>query len=336
MAVVAHLTKSMNRLLIIIFFAFNFSFGQTIQHEPRKLFVATLNVPQNTRNSNDSFTEFALKNNLKQLLCFRDGQISSDINFDKNGNVITIIENDNTIINKSEYQYDGKGRVIKTSHYSPNGNFKYGYEYEYLEDTKLTYENPGRILKNKDVFLKDKNQKISIDYGADKEIVSKEIEIFNANGELKQKQEFSNGRLNLEFIYYSKDGEKYEDKIFYPENREKITETIKILDNDVIDKNGNTIINYSGDFKVSEHKYNSANRLISSDYYSIKNGLWKKENYEYRNDTILINKSQDYILTGKNKSYEFIYNNVGFLEKVIKIYGTEKEIFEYKYQLNEK
>ncbi|AEH01616.1 hypothetical protein [Lacinutrix sp. 5H-3-7-4] len=326
----------MNRLLIIIFFAFNFSFGQTIQHEPRKLFVATLNVPQNTRNSNDAFTEFALKNNLKQLLCFRDGQISSDINFDKNGNVITIIENDNTIINKSEYQYDGKGRVIKTSHYSPNGNFKYGYEYEYLKDTKLTYENPGRILKNKDIFIKDKNQKISIDYGTDKEIVSKKIEIFNANGELKQKQEFSNGRLNREFIYYSKDGEKYEDKIFYPENREKIIETNKILDNDVIDKNGNTIINYSGDFKVSENKYNSANRLISSDFYSIKNGLWKKENYEYRNDTILINKSQDYILTGKNKSYQFIYNNVGFLEKVIKIDGTEKEIFEYKYQLNEK
>ncbi|WP_299782902.1 hypothetical protein [uncultured Formosa sp.] len=326
----------MNRLLIIIFFASNFSFGQSIQHEPRKLFVATLNVPQNTRNSNDAFTKFALENSLKQLLCFRDGQISSDISFDKNGKVITKIENDNTIINKSEYQYDEKGRVIKTSHYSPNGDFKYGYEYEYLEDTKLTFENPGRILKNKDIFIKDKNQKISIDYGNDKEIVSKEIEIFNTNGELKQKQEFSNDRLNREFIYYLKDGEKYEDKIFYPENREKIVETKKILDKDVIDKNGNTIINYSGDFKVSENKYNSANRLISSDFYSIKNGLWKKENYEYRNDTILINKSQNYILTGKNKSYQFIYNNVGFLEKVIKIDGTEKETFEYKYQLNEK
>ncbi|WP_242206730.1 hypothetical protein [Aestuariivivens insulae] len=326
----------MNRLLIVIFFAFNFSFGQTIQHEPRKLFVATLNVPQNKRNSNDAFTEFALENNLKQLLCFRDGQISSDINFDKNGNVITIIENDNTIINKSDYEYDEKGRVIKTSHYSPNGDFKYGYEYEYLEDTKLTYENPGRILKNKDVFIKDKNQKISIDYGTDKEIVSKEIEIFNVNGELKQKQEFSKDRLNREFIYYSKDGEKYEDEVFYPENGEKIIETIKILDNDVIDNNGNTITNYSGDFKVSEHSYNSANQLISSDFYSTKNGHWKNETYEYKNDTILRNKSENYILKGKIKSYQFIYNNVGFLEKVIKIDGTEKEIFEYKYQLNEK
>ena len=151
----------MNRLLIIIFFAFNFSFGQTIQHEPRKLFVATLNVPQNTRNMNIAFTDFVQNNNLKRLLCFRDGQISSDITFDKNGNVIIKIENDNTIINKGEYQYDEKGRVIKTSHYSPNGDFDYGFEYEYLKDTKLTYENPERILKNKDVFLKDKNQKIS-------------------------------------------------------------------------------------------------------------------------------------------------------------------------------
>ncbi|WP_375323424.1 hypothetical protein [Flagellimonas sp. GZD32] len=326
----------MNRLIIIIFFAFNFSFGQSIQHEPRKLFVATLNVPQNTRNSNDAFTKFALENSLKQLLCFRDEQISSDISFDKNGKVITKIENDNTIINKSEYQYDEKGRVIKTSHYSPNGDLKYGYEYEYLEDTKLTFENPGRILKNKDIFIKDKNQKISIDYGNDKEIVSKEIEIFNTNGELKHKQEFSNDRLNREFIYYLKDGEKYEDKIFYPENREKIVETKKILDKDVIDKNGNIIINYSGDFKVSEHKYNSANRLISSDFYSTKNGLWKNETYEYKNDTILVNKSENYILKGKIKSFQFIYNNVGFLEKVIKIDATEIEIFEYKYQLNEK
>jgi len=326
----------MNRLLIIIFFAFNFSFGQLIQHEPRKLFVATLNVPQNTRNSNDAFTKFALENNLKQVLCFRDGQISSDINFDKNGKVITIIENDNTIINKSEYQYDEKGRLIKTSHYSPNGDFKYGYEYVYLEDTKLTYENPGRVLKNKDIFTKDKDQKISIDYGTDKEIVSKEIEIFNANGELKQKQEFSNDRLNREFIYYSKDGEKYEDKIFYPENREKIVETKKILVNDVIDKNGNIIINYSGDFKVSEHKYNSANLLISSDFYSTENGHWKNETYKFKNDTILINKSENYILKDENKSYRFIYNNIGFLEKVIKIDGTEEQIFEYKYQLNAK
>lgn len=326
----------MNKLLIIIFFVFNFSFGQTIQHEPRKLFVATLNVPQNLRNSNDAFTEFVLKNNIKQLLCYRDGQISSNIYFDKNGNVITKIENDNTIINKSKYQYDEKGRVIKTSHFSPNEEFKYGYEYEYLENTKLTFKNPGEILKSKDVFLKDKNQKISIDYGNNQEIISKEIKIFNENGELKQKQEFSNNRLHRESIYYSKNGEKYKDEIFYPENGEKIVETIKVSDSDVIDNNGNIIINYYGDFKVSEHKYNSANRLISSDFYSIKNGLWKKENYEYKNDTILIKKSQDYLLTDKIKTYQFIYNDIGLLEKVIKIDGTEKQIFEYKYQLIEK
>lgn len=326
----------MNRLLIIIFFAFNISFGQTIQHEPRKLLVETLNVPQNRRNMNIAFTDFAQKHNIKRILCFRNGQISSDINFDKKGNVITKIENDNTVVNKSEYEYDEKGRVVKTSHYSPNGNFKYGYEYEYLEDTKLTYENPGRILKSKEIFIKDKNQKISLDYGTDKEIVSKEIEIFNENGKLSQKQEFYNDRLNREFIYYSKNGEKYKDEIFYPENREKTVETKKILDNDVIDKNGNTIINYFGDFKVSEHKYNSANRLISSDFYSTKNGHWRNETYEYKTDTILLLKTENYILKDKIKTYQFIYNNVGFIEKVIKIDGTEKEIFEYKYELNEK
>lgn len=323
-------------MLIILFLAFNFSFGQSIQHEPRKLFVETLNVPQNIRNSNDAFTEFALKNNLKQLLCFRDGQISSDISFDNNGNVITKIENDNKIINKSEYQYDEKRRVIKTSHYSLNGDFKYGYEYEYLEDAKLTYKNPGRILKNKDVFIKDKNQKISIDYGSNQKIVSKKIEIFNANGELKQKQEYFKDRLNREFIYYLKNGEKYEDEIFYPESGEKIIETKKISDKDILDKNGNKITNYFGDFKVSEHKYNSANLLISSDFYSKKDGYWKKEAYEYKNDTILIKKSQNYILTDGKKSYQFIYNDVRFLEKVIKIDGTEEQVFEYEYKRNEK
>lgn len=325
----------MNRLIFIIFFAFNSSFGQTIQYEAKKLFIATLNVPQNSRNSNEAFTDFVLKNNLNRLVCYKDGKVSSDITFDNKGNVITKIENDNTIINKSEYQYDEKGRVIKTSHYSPNGDFKYGYEYEYLEDTKLTYENPGRILKNKYIFI-NKNQRISIDYGINQEIVSKKIEKINSNGELKQKQEFVNGRLNREFIYYSKDGEKYEDEIFYTENNEEIIKTKKVTDNNFVDNNGNTIINYYGDFKVSEHQYNSANRLVSSNFYSTKNGLWKKETYEYKNDTILKNKSQNYILTGINKSYEFIYNNVGFLEKVIKIDGTEKQIFEYKYQLHEK
>ena len=205
-----------------------------------------------------------------------------------------------------------------------------------MEDTKLTYENPGRILKSKEIFIKDKNQKISFDYGTDKEIVFKEIETFNVNAELKQKQEFSNDRLNREFIYYSKDGEKYEDEVFYPENRDKIVKTKKILDNDLIDKNGNTIIDYYGDFKVSEHKYNSANRLISSDFYSTKNGHWRNETYEYKNDTILTSKAENYILEGKNKSYQFIYNDIGFLEKIIKIYGTEKQVFEYKYQPNEK
>jgi hypothetical protein len=68
----------------------------------------------------------------------------------------------------------------------------------------------------------------------------------------------------------------------------------------------------------------------------MKNGHWKNETYEYKNDTILISKTENYILKGKNKSYQFIYNNVGFLEKVIKIDGTEKQVFEYKYQLNEK
>ena len=324
----------MHRLLIIIFFAINFSFGQSIQHEPRKLFVETLNVPQNIRNMNIAFTDFAQNNNLKQLICLRDGQISSDIEFDKNGNVIAKIENDNTIVNKSEYQYDEKGRVIKTSHYSPNGIFKYGYEYEYLEDTKLTFENPGRILKTKEAVIKDKNEKISIEYGTNNEIISKKIEIFE-NGELKHKQEFSNDRLNREFIYYSKDGEKYEDKIYYPENRDKVVETKKILDNDVFDKNGNTLINYSSDFKVSEHQYNYANRLISSDFYSMKNGYWKNETYKYKNDTILTNKTENYILKGKTKSYQFIYDNVGILEKVIKMDGDENHIFEYKYQLYE-
>ncbi len=296
----------------------------------------TLNVPQNIRNSNGVLSKFALKNNLKQLLCIRNGHISSEINFDKNGNVITKIENDNKVINKSEFKYDKEGRVIKTSHYSPNGDFKYGYEYEYLENTKLTYENPGRILKNKVVFIKEKNQNVSIDYGTNQQITSKKIEIFTANEELKQKQEYSNDRLNREFIYYTKDGEKYKDEIFYPESGEKIIETKKISDNDVFDKNSNAITNYYGDFKVSEHKYNSANRLILSDYYSTKNGHWKKEIYEYKNDTILIKKSQNYMLTGKNKIYQFNYNNVGFLEKVNKIDGTEEETFEYKYQLNEK
>lgn len=313
----------------------NSLFSQKIQHEPRKLFVETLNVPNNTRNMNKAFREFVKKNNIKRLYCFRDGKISSDITFDKNGNVIIKIENDNKIITKSVINYDEKNRVIKKSNYNFKGEYEYGYEYEFLGDTILTFRNPDRILKSKDYFIKDKNQKISIDYGNDQEIISKEIKIFDDNGDLKHKKIFSNNILSREFIYYLKDGERFEDEIFYPENGDKIVNTIKINNNDIFDKNGNKIINYSVDFKVSEHKYNSENRIISSDYYSKYNGLWKKEKYNYKNDTILIKKSQDYILADKSKTYKFIYNEFGLLEKVFKIVDNKEQIFEYKYQLHD-
>ena len=325
----------MNKVLIILFFAFNYTFGQSYQHEPRKLFVITLNVPQNTRNTNDAYTEFALKNNLKQLLCLRDGQISSEINFDKKGYVISKIENDNTIVNKSEFQYDNNGRIIKISYYSPNGDFKYGYEYDYQKDTKLTYENPGKTLKTKVKFNENKSQKTSTDFGPNQEIVSRKIEIFDENRELKLKQEFSKNKLNREFVYYSKDGEKFEDEILYLENGKKIIETTKMKDYDVRDVYGNTITNYFGDFKVSEHKFNKANRLISSDFYSKKKGHWKTEINEYNNETILILNTQNYPLTNQIKSYQFIYDSNGYLKQVIKTKDSEKHIFEYKYKFYE-
>lgn len=290
----------------------------------------SLNVPDNIRIMNEAFKEFADNNNLKRLIFLRGESVSSDISFDSNGNVITRIENENDVVNKSLFEYDNKGRVSKISHYSPDGNFRYGYEFEYLENGKITFKNPGRVLDEKEQNFPIENKRIRIDYGLDEEITSRTVEFFDENKDLKQKQQYYQGKLNREFIYLSNGGEKYEVEINYLEDGKKLVDTTGISTNNIIDGNDNILMRYSGDFMVSEHKYNEYNRLLSSVFYSRNNGAWKKENYKYRNDTILIEKSENNLLTGEKIIYKFVYNKEGLLEQILKTDGTE-EVFKYEY-----
>jgi len=50
--------------------------------------MSTLNVPKNTIKSNIATKEYAIKNKLKRLICYRDDSISSDLRYDTIGNII--------------------------------------------------------------------------------------------------------------------------------------------------------------------------------------------------------------------------------------------------------
>ncbi|MGB5393518.1 MAG: hypothetical protein WBN16_04665, partial [Lutimonas sp.] len=154
----------MKRLILLTFLTINYCYGQKIQHEPRKIFVSTLNVPENTSNSNDATKEYALKNKLKRLICYRDDSISSDLRYDTKGNIILKIENDNNTIRKSTYAFDSKDRLIKIIYYDSNDNVKYGYTYEFTDNAKLTYKLIDKNLINKKTILEPENIEISTDF----------------------------------------------------------------------------------------------------------------------------------------------------------------------------
>lgn len=280
---------------------------------------------------NSAFKKFALANDLKRLICYRDGEISSDLKFDSKGNVVSKIEVDNEIVPKSEYEYFKNGEIKKTKHYFPNGNFDYGFEYEYLDNKKITYKNPGKILYSVEENYPLKKMKITTDYREDDGYTSKEIEYYDDNNQIKKKEEFYNGEFSREFVYYTKKRKDYVDEISYSENGKKFVNTKRIWSNDVYSENGNLLLDYSGETLNSRLEYNKKNRLISRTYYLNGQNPREKIEFRYRNDTILVSKKIDYLLEDRSINYEFLYDDKNHLKKVIKTTDKGEEVFSYEY-----
>ncbi len=314
----------MKRYFILIILLTNFCFGQT---ESRRTFVLTLNVPDNQINSNESFRKIVTENEIKRITCFRENQISTDLYFDKSGNVMLEIDNKNKMIGKSEFEYDDKNRLTKISFFTKNGEFKYGYNYKYNGSYKTEYEIGDSIPKRRTIKLKEENITVYSDYNSEKLWKLNNIVIKNSDNSYDRELRYNDEGLYQEFKYYSNPLEQKEwtKSISYHKGI-KISEKDRSLYK--TDKNGNRIERhsaYSTDTLklISTHKFNDRNQVIENDYPTIL------ENFEYDQDGIILKKT----IKDRNgiTTLNFYYENL-LPKKVEKVNKENKVTFKYEYE----
>jgi len=177
----------------------NFCFAQS---EARKNFVITLNVPDNQRNSNNAFKDLAKNNNLKKLTCYQENEITTELYFDKSGNVIKNIDTSNKVIGSSEFEYDKKDRLIKISYYEPNGKFNYGYKYVFSEPYRTEYELNDTIPKKRKIHLKEENITIYSDYDKENGWELSNVIFINKDGKYERELRYNKDGVYSEFKYY--------------------------------------------------------------------------------------------------------------------------------------
>ena len=301
------------------------------QSEARKNFVITLNVPDNERNSNNSFKNFAKDNNLKKLTCYRGNEITTELFFDKNGNVVKNIDTSNKVIGSSEFEYDKKDRLVKISYFEPNGNFKYGYKYKYSEPYRYEFDLGDTIPKKREIHLKEENIKIYSDYDLEKGWELSTVIFSNKNGDYERELRYNKNGIYSEYKYYYNQSERKNGTfaISYDENGMKTSEKLRSVYE--TDANGNTIKKYSaystGNLElISTHKYNEQNQILENDYPN------SVEIFDYdQNGKIQVKTIED--RNGITK-LGFHYQN-SLPEKIVKVNGQTELIFRYEYQYYE-
>jgi len=322
--------KKLYNLLILLFFTANFVFGQSIQHESRKLFVMTLDIPENIRNSNSAFTKFVQKNSLKQVLCLRNGQISSKINFDKNGNVITKIENDNRVTNRSELKYDDNNQIIEKKNFKPDGSFRNGYYYRYENGSKFVYEIKDSLLINKYTFIKRENINIYSRYDTTGIIISKSIHIKDTDMKWLLETRFQKDRISVQYRYEYLGDKKYITKVQFDENGTKISEKRHL---DEI-KTDNKLEHYTEDderlFRVDSFDENG--NLLKMELFDKNDGPTRTENSKYNSIGQLIELIKEDFRRDQIIIYTYKYDKSDRVELVEKEFNEEKEIFTYEYE----
>ena len=318
----------MKKTVLILFFAFNLCNAQTVQHESRKVFVMTLNVPNIIRNSNKAFNEIVTKNKIKRIICYRENDISSDIKFDKKGNIISKIENDNKSINESKYEYDEMNRMTKISFYSPNGNLDYGYEYKFNGPYKTEYKIGDTIPTKRTIELKEENIKIYSDYNSNQQWELSSIIFKNSDNSYDRELRYNkNGIVYQEFKHFHNKNElNGGTKSIQYYNGLKTNE--KDYSAYKADINGNRIERYSAYSTdtlklISTHKFNEENQVIENNYLS------KLENFEYDANGFILSK------TIKDRNgitiLNFFYNN-SLPSEIVKINEKNKSTFRYEYE----
>ena len=322
----------MNKLFITLLFIYYASFGQTVQHEPRKLFVETLNVSENIRNSNEAFKRFALMHNLKRVVCLRNGQISSDINLDKNGNVIVKIENENTAVSKSEYKYDKEGRVAQETYYSPNGNISYGYYLKYNDGIEETYRLSDSILFARTTNFKERNSKMYSRYDGLGKLESVLVLDFDNRGRYELETRFSEEINKVQYRYEYIENEKYVTKIEFDQNGEIFNETRHLRERKL--PNERRINFYSEQDKsiFRSDFFDESENFVKMELYDSEGKKYRAEVRKYNGKNQLKRVIKENYDKHKRVEYKFTYDKKGRLKLVKKRGNGNKEKFLYEYE----
>ncbi|MFD2566221.1 hypothetical protein [Pseudotenacibaculum haliotis] len=318
-------------ILVLLLFISNYSHGQFVKNESRKLLSLSLNAPSKIRNGIEAYEKIALQKKIKRIQCFKDSKLESDLYFDRKGNGIKKIDFNKGNVSKSIFEHDSIGRTVKTAHFF-NDKLKNGSIIKYDDYSTFLYRIEDGTLWNKKTILKDERIEIYTSYDASGKESSKSIYFKKENEQVHKILSYHQGDLYQEVVYFTKDGEEYVDNIQYSENGQRKIKTSKRRAKRVYDKWRNVTSHHVDDFLVFKKKYNESNRLLLSDFYSRAQGLYRSDIYTYEKEKILLTKKQKFFTEEKTVDYEFYYNTRGLLKKVTKINGDLLETFTYTYE----
>lgn len=311
----------MKKNLILLILISNFCFGQS---ESRQNFVISLNVPDNERNSNESFKKIAAEKNIKRIKFYKEKEIVTDLLFDKNGNVIEATDKSNKVISKTKFAFDKQNRLTKISFFTPNGDFKYGYNYRFDGPYRTEFKIGDSIPTKRTIELKEENITIYSDFNENKEWELNSVIFKNGDESYDRELRYNENGLYLEFKYFFNPKEKIG-------GTKKITyfNGIKTSEEDYsaykTDSKGNRIENFNPRNLeiISTRKYNEQNQVIETKYYT------KTEYFEYDKNGMVKTKTID-DRNGITK-LNFFYEN-SFLSKIEKVNGDNKLTFKYEYE----
>lgn len=316
-----------NTYIILLLFCFNYCFGQEIQHEPEKLLRYSLVY--------ENMPSFAKENNILKVNCNRGNALSSSITFDRNGNIIETLGNENSSVRKTIVEFDNLNREIERRHYKPDGTFQYGYYYEYFGNTELTYILEDSSLLSRYTSLDIEKTSIYTRLDSLGNISFKTIIVHDNDNQSKLELRFNNYNLNTKYHYEYVENEKFVTKSQYNENGEKYFEKRYLSEKSFPNKNIIKHYTVEDERHFRTDKFDSNNNLIKMELFPIKESFSNIENivkqYKYKNETILTEIKINDLKRDTDTNYKFVYNEKYLLEKIIIDRNGAIEVFNYEY-----
>lgn len=298
------------KLIICLLFTICFlseTISQNIQNEPEKAFILHMN-------NGNIVEKFAKENKIKTVECFRDDSLSSLMHFNKNGVIIEEIDNENSIIRRSEYKFNNENKLIEESSFNIDGTFNYGYFYKMKNDSLFKYDKMDSSLFEVE-FKIDKSTNVTIRYTKEKEIDYRVENTLNSKDEIIKEKFFD--KYNLVYESYKVDDLKHVVELKYDDTGKLISKNRYIASR--FDKKKNTIYYYKNTDELDYYE------IINENGYVIKSNFGGvSQIYSYTSNGLIKQHINGNII------YNYYFDEKGFIKSVQKINGKKVEIFNYK------